>query len=82
MLHDLTATKVQVNKEKKYRLLNFTRCLRFACLFQAVGKHCHNLQSIVLSQCGSLSSKGIISLATKCRKLKMFDVAMTKVRIY
>ena len=72
----LTAANVQVYKEKK----NFT-CLRLACLFQAVGKHCHHLQSIVLSQCGSLSSQGITSLATKCRKLKMFDVAMTKVRI-
>ncbi|KAJ7360342.1 F-box/LRR-repeat protein 6 [Desmophyllum pertusum] len=48
---------------------------------QAVGKHCRHLQSIVLSQCGSLSSKGIASLTTKCRQLKMFDVAMTKIDI-
>ncbi|XP_020624575.1 F-box/LRR-repeat protein 6-like [Orbicella faveolata] len=48
---------------------------------KAVGKHCRQLQSIVLSQCGSLSPKGITSLATKCRQLKMFDVAMTKIDI-
>lgn len=52
----------------------------FLSLIQAVGKHCRHLQSIVLSQCGSLSSKGIASLTTKCRQLKMFDVAMTKVK--
>ncbi|XP_068740045.1 F-box/LRR-repeat protein 6-like isoform X2 [Montipora capricornis] len=48
---------------------------------KAIGKHCRHLQSIVLSQCGSLSSKGIASLATKCRQLKMLDVAMTKIDI-
>ena len=77
----LTAANLQVYREKNYRSLNFT-CLRFARLFQAIGKHCRQLQSIVLSQCGSLSSQGITSLANKCRKLKMFDVAMTKVRTY
>ena len=33
----------------------------------------------MLSQCGSLSSKGISTLVSKCRQLKMLDVAMTKV---
>lgn len=51
----------------------------FNLLTQAIGKHCHSLQSIVLSQCGSLSSKGISTLVSKCRQLKMLDVAMTKV---
>lgn len=48
---------------------------------KAIGKHCHQLQSLVLSQCGSVSSKGIAALATKCCQLKMIDVAMTKIDI-
>ncbi|CAH3193719.1 unnamed protein product, partial [Porites evermanni] len=48
---------------------------------KAIGKHCRHLQSVVLSQCGSVSSKGIASLATKCRQLERIDVAMTKIDI-
>ncbi|XP_067015990.1 F-box/LRR-repeat protein 6-like [Acropora muricata] len=48
---------------------------------KAIGKHCRHLQSIVLSHCGSVTSKGIASLTTKCRQLKMLDVTMTKIDI-
>lgn len=62
------------------RILGIITSFLLSSLIQAIGKHCRYLQSIVLSQCGSLSSKGIASLAGKCRKLKMLDIAMTKVK--
>lgn len=48
---------------------------------QAIGKHCKQLQSIVLAQCGSLTSAGIATLADNCGQLKMIDVAFTKIDI-
>ena len=63
------------SNQKAYRLFIYL----FISFHQAIGKHCRHLQSVVLSQCGSVSSKGIASLATKCRQLKRIDVAMTKV---
>ena len=61
------------------KLRNLPPIYLFISFHQAIGKHCRHLQSVVLSQCGSVSSKGIASLATKCRYLKRIDVAMTKV---
>lgn len=64
-----------ISGEDRWSLITFF----FNFLVKAIGKHCRSLQSVVLSQCGSLSSKGVSSLASKCRQLKMLDVAMTKV---
>lgn len=48
---------------------------------QTIGKHCKQLQSIVLAQCWSLTSAGVASLADNCGQLKMIDVAFTKIDI-
>ncbi|KAL9989043.1 hypothetical protein ACROYT_G003551 [Oculina patagonica] len=48
---------------------------------EAIGKDCHELQSIVLALCGDLTSGGIASLADKCQHLKMIDISFTKIDI-
>ncbi|RMX53603.1 hypothetical protein pdam_00004343, partial [Pocillopora damicornis] len=79
---DSTIVKLAVSRLKTVRELNLDGWSELTDVgLKAIGKHCHSLQSIVLSQCGSLSSKGISTLVSKCRQLKMVDVAMTKIDI-
>lgn len=48
---------------------------------QAVGKYCHELEFIRLSQCESLTSQSIASLPDKCHNLTGIDVDSTKIEI-
>ncbi|XP_022782760.1 F-box/LRR-repeat protein 6-like [Stylophora pistillata] len=78
---DSTIEKLAASKLKTVRELSLDGWSELTDTgLKAIGKHCRSLQSVVLSQCGSLSSKGVSSLASKCRQLKMLDVAMTKER--
>lgn len=48
---------------------------------KALGKHCHKLQCIDLSECESLTSQGIASLADDCRHITSIGLKSTKIDI-
>ncbi|XP_074627563.1 F-box/LRR-repeat protein 6-like isoform X1 [Acropora palmata] len=48
---------------------------------EALGKNCHELESIDLSLCESLTSKGIASIAEKCCRIRSIDLESTKIDI-
>ncbi|CAH3038436.1 unnamed protein product [Porites evermanni] len=48
---------------------------------EAIGQHCNELQTIGLSECESLTPRGITSLVTKCCHLTSIDVKSTNIDI-